>query len=288
MKNVRPRASGSQPPVRPKKLLGQHFLRSQKALNTLRRRAELHPEKICLEIGPGEGVLTHELLSAGKKVIAVEKDTESLAHLNKRFAAEIKSKKLILIDGDIRESLQSDSELFSKILSGKSYSVCANIPYYLTGLLIETLLEHPHQPGHMLLMLQKEVAERLVARDAKQSVLSIATATFSTVKYVEKVPAGAFFPPPKVDSAIVEFTSVVPHALEDKTINPKEFLDFVKCCFIGKRKQLGGVVRNLNTEMDEVGAAKIFTEAGIDLKARPETLGLKEWEKLYTSFKNCQ
>lgn len=283
MKGVRPDASASEPRVRPKKLLGQHFLRSQKALNTLRKRSELHPEKICLEIGPGEGVLTHELLSAGKKVIAVEKDNESLAHLQKRFAAEIASKKLVLIDGDIRESLQPDSELFSKILKGKSYSVCANIPYYLTGLLIETLLEHPHQPGHMLLMVQKEVADRLVAKDAKQSVLSIATATFSMVKYIEKVPAGAFFPPPKVDSAIVEFTSIVPHALEDKTIDPKEFLNFVKRCFIGKRKQLGGVVRNLHEKIDEGALMKIFSAAGIDMKARPETLTLRDWEKLFVA-----
>lgn len=267
--------------ITPKKRLGQHFLRSTKALATLRRQAETYPEKFCLEIGPGEGVLTRELLAAKKTVIAVEKDAESIAYLHEHFAHEIKAGTLILIESDIREVLQPDSEFFKDILKGNSYCVCANIPYYITGLLIETLLEHSHKPGHILFMVQKEVADRLVARDGKQSVLSIASATFSTVKYVEKVPAGAFFPPPKVDSAIVEFTPVSPHALSERGIDPKKFLAFVKKCFVGKRKQLAGVVRDL-TQHSVSDIEKKFGQIGINPKARPETLSLLDWEKLFT------
>ncbi len=264
-----------------KKHLGQHFLTSQKALFDMVTAGDIHPGDIVLEVGPGKGVLTERLLAAGAHVIAIEKDRELVPLLEERFIQEIKDKRLDIIDADILT--------FDPSVLKSEYKLIANIPYYITGAIIEQFLSTTHQPERMVLLIQKEVAERIIARDqrsgnlgGKQSVLSIAVSAYGTPKIVAKVPAGAFFPPPKVDSAIIsiegisrDFFSGLP---AQAGIDEKKFFELLKFCFGKKRKQLAGSLSDF--VRDKATASDILTVVSIDPKARPETLTLSDWKKL--------
>ena len=194
-----------------KKSLGQHFLKSQKAIETMVKTSGAQTGDLVLEIGPGMGVLTEALLQAGASVVAVEKDDLLIPVLEEKFEKEIKSGQLKLIHDDI---LNFD---VSKVPFGGSelprgtldtYKLVANIPYYITGQIIRIFLEAENQPESMTLLVQKEVAERIVARDEKESLLSLSVKAYGTPKYVEKVPRGAFAPAPNVDSAIIHISNI--------------------------------------------------------------------------------
>ncbi len=190
--------------MRAKKSLGQHFLKSPKALALMVEASNIEKNETILEIGPGEGVLTNELLAHTKKVVAVEKDKELIKLLEGKFKKEIAEKKLKLIEGDI---LDFEPELF---FSGENetYKLVANIPYYITGEILRKFLGNPHQPKQAVLLVQKEVAERIVARNHKESVLSLSVKSYGTPTIVGKVPRGAFSPAPTVDSAIISIVDI--------------------------------------------------------------------------------
>ena len=172
-----------------KKSLGQHFLKSERALSSIIESAKISPGETILEIGPGLGVLTEKLLDAGAKVIAVEKDDSLFVFLKEKFGEKIN-----LIHEDI---LDFDSNDLGK------YKIVANIPYNITGAILEKFLSADNQPESMVLLVQKEVAERIVARNNKESILSISVKAYGDPKYIEKVLAGSFVPAPNVDSAII-------------------------------------------------------------------------------------
>ncbi len=181
-----------------KKSLGQNFLHSMGAVHAMVEASRVTKDDIVLEIGPGKGVLTEFLLKTGAQVIAVEKDDRMIPHLSERFGGEVTSGKLKLIHGDILDMSPKDLG----ILAGK-YKLVANIPYYITGELIQKFLETDTQPSLMTLMLQKEVARRIVAKDAKESILSLSVKAYGSPKYIQTVSAGSFNPVPSVDSAIL-------------------------------------------------------------------------------------
>src|SRR3989344_3543645 len=166
---------------KPKKSLGQNFLKSEKIAEEIAEAGEVCPDDIVLEVGPGKGILTEKLLEMAKKVIAVEKDEQLVEFLKEKFAREINSGKLEIISGDILQS--QISNLKSKKFK---YKLIANIPYYITSHLLRTFLESDYQPSLMVLMVQKEVAERIVGAKRK------AKRNFS------RLPAGeaGFTPPP--------------------------------------------------------------------------------------------
>jgi 16S rRNA (adenine1518-N6/adenine1519-N6)-dimethyltransferase len=261
-----------------KKHLGQHFLTSQKALFDMVTAGDIHPGELVLEIGPGKGVLTERLLALGATVIAIEKDTDLLPFLQEKFKTEIKAGKLVLLQKDI---LLFDPETLRAY--GASYKLIANIPYYITGAIIEQFLSSTYQPERMVLLIQKEVAERIIARDmksgnlgGKQSILSIAVAAYGAPHIVSKVPAGAFFPPPQVDSAIISIENVSREFFGD--VDEKVFFDILKFCFGKKRKQLLGSMTEYVGE--RINAQQLLERAGIDEKARPETLSKESWKRL--------
>lgn len=264
--------------MKAKKHLGQHFLTSQKALFDIVTAGDIHIDDIVLEVGPGKGVLTERLLGLARTVLAIEKDLELIPLLQEKFKKEIEEKRLIILNKDI---LTFDPTILKEY--EKPYKLIANIPYYITGAIIEQFLSTTYQPESMVLLIQKEVADRIIARDqktgnlgGKQSVLSIAVGTYGTPKIIAKVPAGAFFPPPKVDSAIISIENISRNFFVD--CNEKLFFQILKHCFGQKRKQLLGSLKDLLGERTK--AQKLLQQAGIPENARPENLFKEDWKRL--------
>ena len=176
--------------------LGQHFLTGLWAAKQLAEAVGVRASETILEIGPGKGALTRELLATGAPVIAVEKDESLAQELHTTFAEEIRAGKFEIVVEDIRN-------VSAETLGLNTYVLAANIPYYITGEIIRQFLETDIQPRAMALLVQKEVAERILARDHKESILSLSVKAYGTPKIVAKVPRGNFSPPPLVDSAIL-------------------------------------------------------------------------------------
>ena len=248
-----------------KKSLGQHFLNSRHVLEQIITAADLKKGETVLEIGPGTGILTEALLAAGANVVAVEKDARASALLNAKFKDEITRSQLTLVMGDIldpaifqssnlpffapRELVATkgrQSSIFPTSLhalrfaSGtelrragnlKSFALVANIPYYITGAILQKFLEESPRPNRMVLLVQKEVADRIVAIDGKESILSISVKAFGIPKIVARVPRGAFTPPPTVDSAILSITSISDDHFTKREVDVKKFFELVRAGF---------------------------------------------------------
>lgn len=261
--------------IRAKKSLGQNFLNSKAVARDIVCAAEITPTDTVLEIGPGKGFLTGELLASGARIIAVEKDDRMIPFLSEKFANEIKAKKLTLIHGDI---LEFDPKTYH--LKANSYKLIANIPYYLTGYIIRTFLEAESKPERMILMVQKEVATRIVARDGKESILSIAVKAYGTPKLIKKVPARYFTPAPKIDSAILAITNISGKNFLDKNAE-KLFFEIVRVGFAHKRKMLAGNLK----EILGGRTSEILEGIGIAGNARAENLSLDQWLALTLKYR---
>ena len=246
--------------MKAKKSLGQNFLMHQRIAERIALVAGLTKESVVFEIGPGTGMLTRELLKRARKVIALEADGELFKKLHIEFAREILEKKLELIHGDIRT--------FDITTIPKGYALVANIPYYLTGEIFRMFLEAERQPSAMTLLVQKEVADRIVARDKKESILSLSVKAYGTPKREFLVPRGAFIPAPNVDSAVLTVRDI-----SRKNFNTKRheelFFKLLHAGFAHKRKF---VRKNLA----EAG----LPQGDIPEKARAEDLPLSTWLSL--------
>lgn len=248
----------------PKKSLGQHFLRSNSALEKIVSAACLTTTDTVLEIGPGQGALTEKILATGARVIAIEKDENLAEYLKTFFKAEIVQRRLKIITGDAL-LFKVAREPWLK----KNYKVVANIPYYITGQFFRLFLEQEKQPKLMVILVQKEVARRIVAADKKESILSISVKVYGQPTYKKTVPAGAFSPAPAVDSAILKIDNISKDFFVD--INEKDFFTLLKRGFASKRKQLKN---NLNLP------EKVFSACGLKPQSRAEDLNLHQWQCL--------
>jgi 16S rRNA (adenine1518-N6/adenine1519-N6)-dimethyltransferase len=241
---------------RAKKSLGQHFLMHARIAERIANVAELSPDSVAFEIGPGTGMLTRALLQRAGKVIAMEADEELFEKLKIDFANEIAAGKLKLFRGDIRA--------FDIATLPKSYALVANIPYYLTGEIFRMFLESGNQPSSMTLLVQKEVAEK-IARDKKESILSLSIKAYGAPKYEFTVPHGAFKPAPKVDSAVIAIRNISRKNFLSREEEQK-FFKLIRAGFAHKRKF---VRKNLS----DAG----FPTGNIPEKARAEDLQLSDW-----------
>lgn len=250
-----------------KKYLGQNFLRSRAVLEDILEAAELTGKDTVVEIGPGEGFLTEGLLEKAGRVIAIEKDAELTALLKEKFAKEIKYKKLILINDDIR-----NFNFSSWKLKAGSWKLVANIPYYITGEILRFFLQSKFQPSLTVLMLQKEVAERIVARNGKESILSISVKAYGNPKIVRQVPKGNFSPMPKVDSAVIKIENISKNFF--RGFSEKKFFEIVRAGFAHKRKKL---ISNLSKKFGREKTKNLFKKISIDEKVRAEEISLEKW-----------
>lgn len=258
--------------MRAKKSLGQNFLRSKSALTAIIDAGDIVADDIILEIGPGKGVLTKELLKFAGKVIAIEKDAELIENLQLKFAEEIKDGRLDLINADI---LDFNPEILS--FYDLEYKVIANIPYYITGAIIRKFLSTNKQPTRMVLMLQREVAKRIVARDRKESILSLSVKVYGTPKYITTVKKESFSPQPKVDSAILLIENISKDFFSG--FSEEKFFTIIKSAFGSKRKTLRNTLSVLFGDKVE----SILIKSGINPKSRAEDMTLEDWRSLSTS-----
>ena len=253
---------------KPKKTLGQNFLKSEPALRMMCEAGAVTIDDIILEIGPGKGALTSKLLAQSKKVIAIEKDRDLIDILKEKFKEEIEKGRLELLYKDILLYDPTSSEL-----TAGEYKIISNIPYNITGAIIERFLSQVIQPSTMVLLVQKEVAERIVARDNKESILSLSVKAYGSPRYMMKVGKRFFTPSPKVDSAIIAITDISPvhtrYGLEERG-----FFTLVKAGFAHKRKVLR---TNLESILPKEKIQNLYEIVGLDTRVRAEDLPFEKW-----------
>ena len=263
-----------------KKSLGQNFLKSKKALFAMIEAGEITSKDMVLEIGPGQGALTEKILETGAKVMAVEKDDRLIELLNGKFKNQIENGQFNLIHGDILEI-----DLAKIGLKNSDFKLIANIPYYITGLIFRKFLEGNIQPSKLVIMVQKEIADRIIARDLKESLLSLSVKAYGAPKKIMKVEKENFSPAPKVDSAILlvnniskDFFLEISHAKSaDLVASEKKFFEVIKTGFAHKRKIL---IANLKEKFGQNDLKKIFEDLKISEKVRAEDLKLENWKEL--------
>lgn len=254
--------------------LGQHFLQDARALARIADALALTGSETVVEIGPGRGALTDLLLSRAARVIAIELDISLIAHLRVRFAND---PRLTLVHADVRETPLAGAA------GGGDFVLAGNIPYYITTPILFHALTPP-MPRRSVFLVQREVAERVVAEPGSKTygALSVNVQAVAVPRLVARIPPGAFSPPPKVDSAVL---AVEPRA--DRAVTPEEqagFSEMVIAAFGLRRKQMRRVLRTLAQRSPEE-ADRILAAAGIDPEARPETLSPEAFAALYRSLR---
>ncbi len=279
--------------MKAKKSLGQNFLKSEIALKKIVEAGEIKKSDVILEIGPGKGALTEKLLASGCQLVAVEKDRDLYELLKDKFQKEIAEGKLVLLNEDILK-FQISNFKFPK------YKIIANIPYNITGAILKKFLTEKNQPERMILMVQREVAGRIIARDGKESILSMSVKAYGEPKMIMKVNKRYFSPAPKVDSAIIEIKNISrknfpPLLVEEgagggdsKRLPPRpsgtppqkrgegtfeeKFWEIVKTGFAHKRKKLSSNLKGL------ISPQKLSSVNLGDKRA--EDLALSDWINL--------
>jgi len=257
--------------LRARKGLGQHFLIDKSVRDIIIDAAELSSSDIVLEVGPGLGVLTEELVKKASRVIAVELDHNLALRLGHKLTSQHNFE---LINSDILEL-----DLRKVLKKTAEYKVVANIPYYITSPILHYFMRSKLKPLLMVVMVQEEVARAIAAKPGDMSFLSVSLQVYSRPEVVCRVPANSFYPPPKVESAVVRFRILDEPAV---TVDDMQcFLKIVQAGFAAPRKQLRNSLA-LGLNIEPVNAVKILEKAGLNPKRRAETLTLGEWQDLYS------
>lgn len=250
---------------RPNKNLGQHWLHDEAALDDICDAAELTQDDTVLEIGPGLGTLTQKLTEKAKKVIAVEFDPQ----LARQLADRVQAESLEVVHADILK--------FDLTKLPKGYKVVANVPYYITSKIVQLLMTSQNPPIRSVLLVQKEVAERMAAKPGDMSILAVSAQLFAEVSLGEEVPAYLFTPPPKVDSQVVILQTRKTALFPD--IPEEAFFRAVKAGFSAKRKKLRSSMAG-GLKISKPEAEELLNKAKISPDARAETLALDDWARL--------
>lgn len=254
--------------VRAHKGLGQNFLQDPLALEEIVSAAQIQATETVLEIGPGLGSLTRYLAVSAKEVVAVELDLNLLPLLKAVLAPY---PNIRLIQGDILKLSPKD------LITEKDYLVVANIPYYITSAVIRHLLETEVKPRRIVLTVQKEVAERICAKPGDMSLLALSVQVYGKPHIAARIPASAFFPEPKVDSAVLCVDIYPAPLIEPELLDT--FFRLIKAGFSQKRKTLRNSLSS-GLHISPTHAADLLTRAGIDPQRRAETLSIEEWQVL--------
>jgi 16S rRNA (adenine1518-N6/adenine1519-N6)-dimethyltransferase len=260
--------------IRPDKRLGQNFLLSDEVLEQIVSAADLGITDEVLEIGPGLGFLTRRLADKVSRVYAVEKDRHLALALRKIFR---KNRTVTVI--------QDDGLFFvpgSVGLKPWQYKLVANLPYYITGKILQVFLTAPTKPSLMVLMVQKEVGERLTAQPGQMSLLSVSAQFYSNPEIIGFVPKQNFYPQPEVDSAIVRLQVLPQPRLP---VDEAKFFQLVKISFANKRKQLHNNL--MSVPLGDAGSParpdfkQILADLGLSATVRPQELSVEDWGRLY-------
>lgn len=289
--------------MQPKKSLGQHWLFDGASLDAMLNAGEVTQEDTVLEVGPGLGTLTSKLCKKAKKVIAVELDNVLAANLYENvqngnseenvvksndLGTDQASRQALPTGRQTRDNKAENLEIINQSILDfdtstlpANYKVIANIPYYLTSNLIRRMLESPNPPSLMVLLVQKEVAERVAAKPGEMGILSVATQFYAEVNLKELVPAELFTPPPKIDSQIVQIRRRETPLFPD--VDTKKFFKLVRASFSEKRKKLRSSLSG-GLGISKPEADQLLKKANISLDARAQELGLQDWHDLYKAL----
>ena len=256
--------------IHARKNLGQHFLIDEAILQTIISAAGLSPVDFVIEVGPGLGILTTELVKLAGAVTAIELDTRLYMQLKQKLRS---FSTFSIVNQDVLKVN------LSELLGNRhSYKVIANIPYYITSPILQYFMQAVIKPSLMVVMVQKEVGQAIASGPGKMNMLSITMQIYSRPEIIAYVPSESFYPPPKVDSAIVRFNMLPEPAVKVADLN--SFLGFVKCGFHSPRKQLrNSLSQGLGITPAEI--KPLLEKANLNPQCRPETLGLSEWQRLY-------
>lgn len=251
------------------KRLGQHFLIDPSVLEAMLDAARIEPGNRVIEIGPGLGVLTERLYAQGARVIAIERDRRFIEYLRGKMPEDRVS---------IRQADASRID-WADMVGAEPWKFVSNLPYAITSLALRKALYHPSPPQEIAVLVQREVAERAVARDGKTSLLSLMVALASSeAKIIRRVPPGAFFPPPKVESAVLKLTPLSPEArLETWGIEPERVMEVARVGFSHPRKKL---VSNLKTFIETHTLLKRPSIFEKNEHIRAEALSPDDWVTL--------
>lgn len=258
--------------LKPNFTYGQNFLLDDIVLQDIVDAASVTKDDAVLEIGPGVGTLTRLLCERAGFVLAIEKDPkfqQLLYGIKKDFPKNFRF--------EVADALEFNFQDFFKEQGFKSYKVVANIPYYVTGKILQMLMTAKFKPELVTVLVQKEVAQNIAAKAGDLSILGISVQLFGEPKLVQVVPGKSFYPAPKVDSAVVSI-KLFPKP-KYKIADEKKFFKILKACFAGKRKQLHNTLAN-NLHLEKEQVLKILDELKIKPEARPQELTIEQWVKL--------
>jgi len=253
-----------------KKSLGQNFLKVPSVVETMLDVAQISNDDTILEIGPGNGIITQELLARASHIVALELDDRLIQHLQKKFFKEIAQERFTLIHCD---ALLFDPTPVATFTG--HYKIVANIPYYITGHFLRRYLSQIKQPQSLTLLVQKEVAERIVSQDKKASLLSLSVQAYGRAKLVRVIPKSAFAPEPKVDSAILHID--IEGRNFDSFLHEESFFSLIHSGFAHKRKQLAS---NLKQSHSKIPWTDIFSHHNLRHDIRAEDLSFTQWKIL--------
>lgn len=256
---------------------GQNFLIDEMVLEGIVDGAGVSSDDCVLEIGPGLGNLTRKLCERAKLVLSVEKDPKFLPVL-KAIKKEHKNFRY-----EIADALEYDFQDIFREQGCKEYKVVANIPYYVTGKILQMLMTAKFKPTSVTILTQKEVAQNVTAKAWDYSLLSISVQLYGEPKILQIVPAKSFYPAPKVDSAIlhIDLHSKTKYEIPDE----KKFFSVLRACFSGKRKQIHNTLKN-NLKLNAEQVSAVLSAAKINPTARPQELSIEKWIELVNKIFN--
>jgi 16S rRNA (adenine1518-N6/adenine1519-N6)-dimethyltransferase len=265
--------------LHPRKSLGQHFLIDDRVMGHMLSAAELNPDDVVIEVGAGLGMLTIELAKRVRRVIAVEVDNGLCSALSKILAAFTN---ITIINADI---LKTDPSQL--LIAGEGdvipsqYKVVANLPYYITSPILRHFLEASWKPLLMVVTVQKEVAETIMAQAGRMTLLSVGIQFYAVPTIIEYIPARSFYPSPRVESAILRLDTLPQPAVE--VADQAGFFQIVRAGFGTRRKQLHNALSQ-GLGISPKDSIALLRKAGIEPERRAQTLNLNEWAKIYTLF----
>ena len=265
--------------IKPSKRLGQNFLIDKNVVKKIIKAAELHSKDIVLEIGPGIGALTKEIAKKTGKVIAVEKD-QRMVEILKKTLKDFKN--IEIINQDILKFQITNYKLQINLKSKiQNYKLIANLPFYITAPVIRRFLESKYPPKEMVLIVQKEVAQRICSKSPKMNILAISVQFYAKPKIISYISKKSFWPQPKVDSAIIKIVPQKKH----KDVDVDLFFKIVKAGFSHPRKQLANNLTNgLKLNKQEVN--DLLLKNNVKPSQRAETLAVQDWINLFNSIRN--
>lgn len=284
----------------PNKTFGQHFLMDEIVLQDMLDVAEVSSDDVVVEVGPGIGNLTKFLIDKAGSVISIEKDPQFINVLNS-LKKKNKNFKYVLADileTDMDEVLADEKSLkaVSKTSTSKDatpkasspeYKVVANIPYYVTGKIVQYFLKQNNKPKSLTLLMQKEVAENLTAKEGSLNLLAISVQLYADVKLVEIVPARKFYPAPKVNSAVVHIDLLKKPKFKIDSDGEKRLFKILRACFTGKRKQIHNTLTN-NFGIKKEVVQEILQKLKLDPQLRPQQLSIAQWIALASEIEKLK